>query len=550
MISYTYIRKSSIRILVGVLCALSGLPMASAKDLQTTFGYWASQKINSKQCVPNAPNVSSHYIPLLTFESQLASCPTGAQSPPIDIDQLKAEFGRVSLNQLEKEEGNFFYDFSHDQIKQSQCEMNLLDALDQLPGVPDAPAFLNSSSPKTIYQEARRVWKLVREDHSSIRPDNLGRTNQKVLLDDIWNKLPQLELADQQVNQAMKALPAGILAAVAEGSLNQGHILSIDESLRFGEKIDAYKTAVTAYNALMSQIMQDPSADPVIKSYTETLLREYKAGLTHDQFINYALQPVDPARPELSFQQKVVEPIRHETIQRLCQYQTFTSDAKISEMWNNSQNKDAVCGDYHPDSGWTSDPENQKPEERNRKQLLMSSDAALEFMNKVPKYRQDYTELSCMLLGKYREGPEITYWVEQGVIMAATFGGGTVVEMLAAGRTIEEIENLHKLVQFGMKNYKSILFFGGPIATLPQLLFNQCSARTDNINPLAQPACEQIKRGDPLNTQVLADSVKNANCATAVALTLMNMKFLLTDNLTNYKNVAPSNRQGHPTLDK
>jgi hypothetical protein len=521
---------------------------SSGQDLQSGLALWLSHPITP--CAPNDFEDDS-------WASSGTCAP--AQAPPLDVSKLHGDVRAVTQAHLENEEKDFFYDYTHDQIKETHCEMNLLDALDQLPGLPDAPRDLNLGSSGTI---AQALTMATMDDSESNKIDPAAYANQKAILDDIWSKLPELAKRKKAMNEALAALPASMIKDI--GTIQTEPLAGPGHYEDMKAKFNAYTLANASYHALMNQVVTDSGSDKTISDYTETILKEKEQGLTYDQFIRYALQPQYPKRPELSFQQQVVAPLRHVAITRLCDYETFSGDSYERSMWNDGQ-KPGICGNYKP-AGWSADPYQQSNAERQRKRLLMESESPLDFMERTPKYDQDFSEFSCLLIGKYRKGPKILHAGEQLSILAASIAFGGWLKALRAAYSAEELAQLAELSQrnklMGVVKAMQKVALESPIkarriaqlaANLPIMTTEECAYDGGYLpkTALEKPVCAQIKPHDPTSASLLTKNLKQTSCLTSIFLTALGAKMLAVGPGSGaaglaVEMIAPNPGQGSP----
>jgi hypothetical protein len=530
---------------------LAFMASSSAADRQSALALWLSHPITP--CAPDNSSSSNSWD-----NSPTPNGCSSDQASPADVSELHKNVKAVTTAQLENEEKDFFYDFTHDQIKQTHCEMNLLDALDQVPSAADAPAHLALEAASTI----ARALTLATADNSAIKTDPVAYNNQKTILENIWSKLPELARLKKLQDQALLALPAGVGQGLEDWSSTVLPIESEKAAYRdIRAKIHDYLQAKTNYHAMLNQVMTDSGSDIVIQKYTENLLHEKSKGLTHDQFMHYALQAVDPTRPDLSFQQRVVEGLRSSAIHRLCDYETFTSDSYERSMWNDGQ-RTGTCGTYPPTAGWSSDPHEQSNTERLRKRLLMETNAPLDFLEDTPKYNQDFSEFSCMLVGKYRKGPKIIHGGEQAGIFLATLGFGSWLKLIRAGKTAEEVAELVELSQSSRTGKLWKVMLDNPVkmrriaqimANIPAIGTEECSFDGANLPQtiMQKPVCEQIKAHDPAGPSILERNLKQTDCMTSIFLTAVGVKMLAAGPAKGavglaIQMIAPNPEQGNP----
>jgi hypothetical protein len=528
MFSKLCITKRASRFLARTTILLLATPLAliatsRAQDVESALSLWLTRA--QTKCIPDPPESSIKQTP--------ANCLPG-QISPLDVAQLhklvNAATKRSTEDYFASKEPQFFDDFSHDQIKESHCELNLLDALDQIPSVPDAP--LNSSwgSQSSI----ARALTLATDDNSAIKTSSVGAKNQQVIIKNILKMLPRIEALQDALNATEKQLPAGALEGLtilSPASVGEDAHLYRDARA----KLQAFLAAEAAYHGAIDQLMDHSGSDDSIQDYVENLIRAKRSGLSDATIMNYAMQAVDPARPELSFQQKVVEPLHRSTIQRICNYETFNQNSYERSMWNDGK-ATGICGNYSYTS-WSQNPDEQTNGERNRKRVLMETDTALDFMQKSPQYEQDYSEFSCMLLDKYRKGPRVIHTGENVAFMAATFGMGLWLNSMraayAAGTlssTADELIAASARAQSLLYNSSKVMTIIGKATFLPRLMRNECASDGGSLpqSILAKPVCGRIKPGDPQGTQMLEKSVQEKDCLTTAFLTAIDAKLVLS----------------------
>jgi hypothetical protein len=509
--------------MLGLLCTVLVLPSASAVDIESPLALSLTHAYTN--CIPDV-------VPPDQKTNLPSNCPA-VQPPPIDAYQMNSASRAADAYRLQAEEAKFFDAFSHDQIKETKCELNLLDALDQIPGVPDAPVDIKWGTSDSIKRAGTNA------NNSDIQISQTAYNNQKVILENIWKKLPELEPLKQEVEKARNALPAGFVEGVGiltPPGIIQAKTLYTDAKAR----INAYMIAEARYHAALKEVMSGSGSDEAVEDYTKHVLSEWEKGTKDDKakknFIEYALQAVDPGRLDLSFQKQVIEPLRYSSNQRLCSYETFSTDSYERALWNDG-NKKGICGTYVSTPPWSSDPTEQWNAERKRKRILMETDAPLAFMQKTKEYQKDYSKFSCLLVDKYRKGPKIIHTGETVAVTIASFGVGFWLNSarvaFEAAEVGAKIGQLSSSAQTVIYNAALISTGIGKVIALPAFVRNECASDSSSgdqgIIPqsvLAAPVCGKIKPGDPSSTKILEQSVKQNDCLTALFLSLTPLKML------------------------
>lgn len=209
-------------------------------------------------------------------------------------------------------EGEFFWDLAKDQSDQTNCESDMLSAMNLLSGVGACPGEVNT--PKDAVERSLRNM----PKSSGLRASRDAYTFQKKVLTTLWNQLPDLSEKKRACEKANGARTLEASRIARKEFTSAGDFESIDRLntqaiLKCGE-----------YDAVYSKVWN--GRDPTMRAYAEKLLGRYEAGFRDaGKFFDEAL-PIDSKtmavrnagdiRWQNSFQKDVIQTMSCQTKKR------------------------------------------------------------------------------------------------------------------------------------------------------------------------------------------------------------------------------------------
>lgn len=441
----------------------------SGSDIFSGIALGANRIWSGKSCAEGAN-------PALPTGAICADCVKKSGLDATKFIQADRSAREIYLREIESRENEFFKDFVSDQVKQTGCEGSILNAMDARKSVRGTRAAAPSESTA------------VRNTRSGTLSDDErdALALQRTVADDVWGKLPVLN--ELQAAYEKIKVPSNPAAYANRMSPQQFAAARASWSAKFEAKQQAGARLQALYDSIWS------GNDERMRGFLEKARKQVKAqNLTHDQFMLRALTD----RGDFSLQNQVIEPMRSASVKRLADLRGYSS------------------------ASWSEDPRRQPASERTLKRTLMETDAALDFMQRSPGYRADFQGMSCMMLGKYKDGPEIIYNTAHGVVFIATLGAGAWIEAInIAGKGVSVARALTLL---RARPALMATLVGIPSADAYFTQHDVCGGVKSLVTSTTQGAlCEAAaKDNGTALVSIFQQSVAERNCKSAVFLAAM-----------------------------